>query len=52
MLERVDYAVVIKGFSKNPVVLQRSDHHNVYHTAHVGPEGWREGLDYFLAQPE
>ena len=52
MLERVDYAVVIKGFSKTPVVLQRSDHHNVYHTAHVGPEGWREGLDYFLAQPE
>ena len=52
MLERVDYAVVIKGFSKTPVVLQRSDTQNVYHTAHVGPQGWREGLDYFLAQPE
>lgn len=52
MLERADYAVVIKGFSKTPVILQRSDQHNVYHTAHVGPEGWREGLDYFLAQPD
>lgn len=49
MLERVDYAVVIKGFSKTPVELQRSDTQNVYHTAHVGPQGWREGLDYFLA---
>lgn len=49
MLERVDYAVVIKGFSKTPVELQRSDTENVYHTANVGPEGWREGLDYFLA---
>lgn len=52
MLERVDYAVVIKGFSKTPVILQRSDTQNVYHTAHVGPQGWREGLDYFLAQPD
>ena len=52
MLERVDYAVVIKGFSKTPVILQRNDTQNVYHTAHVGPQGWREGLDYFLAQPE
>lgn len=50
MLERVDYAVVIKGFSKTPVVLQRPDEENVYHTARPGPEGWREGLDYFLAQ--
>lgn len=52
MLERVDYAVVIKGFSKTPVELQRTDTENVYHTAHVGPQGWREGLDYFLAPNE
>ena len=52
MLEWVDYAVVIKGFSKTPVILTRDDEENVYHTAHVGPEGWREGLDYFLAQPD
>ncbi|WP_336778783.1 mannosyl-3-phosphoglycerate phosphatase-related protein [Pantoea sp. USHLN256] len=49
MLERVDYAVVIKGFSKTPVELQRTDSEHVYYTAHVGPQGWREGLDYFLA---
>ncbi len=52
MLDQVDYAVVIKGFSKTPVRLQREDHQHVYHTAHVGPLGWREGLDYFLAQPD
>lgn len=52
MLEQVDYAVVIKGFSKTPVILTRRDQQNVYHTAHAGPLGWREGLDYFLAQPE
>lgn len=52
MLEQVDYAVVIKGFSKTPVILQRNDQQNIYHTAHVGPRGWREGLDYFLAQPD
>lgn len=52
MLEQVDYAVVIKGFSKTPVILTRDDDNNVYHTAHFGPEGWREGLDYFLAQPD
>lgn len=50
MLEQVDYAVVIKGFSKTPVVLQRTDTAHVYYTTHTGPEGWREGLDYFLAQ--
>jgi mannosyl-3-phosphoglycerate phosphatase len=43
---------VIKGFSKTPVILTRRDQQNVYHTAHAGPLGWREGLDYFLAQPE
>ena len=52
MLEQVDYAVVIKGFSTTPVILQRTDQQNIYHTAHVGPQGWREGLDYFLAQPD
>lgn len=51
MLDRVDYAVVIKGYSKTPVSLSRTDQQRVYHTAHHGPEGWREGLDYFLTQP-
>lgn len=51
MLDSVDFAVVIKGYSKSPVTLTRKDQNNVYHTSHYGPQGWREGLDYFLAQP-
>ncbi|WP_312242598.1 mannosyl-3-phosphoglycerate phosphatase-related protein [Pantoea sp.] len=50
MLDSVDYAVVIKGYSKFPVTLTRQDQQNIYHTAHYGPQGWSEGLDYFLAQ--
>ncbi|ELP23370.1 Putative mannosyl-3-phosphoglycerate phosphatase [Pantoea agglomerans 299R] len=52
MLDAVDYAVVIKGYSKTPVTLSRTDPAQVYHTAHHGPEGWREGLDYFLTQSQ
>lgn len=48
MLDAVDFAVVIKGYSKTPVTLARADTQQVYHTAHYGPEGWKEGLDYFL----
>lgn len=48
MLDAVDYAVVIKGYSKTPVRLTRQDLKHIYHTAHYGPEGWCEGLDYFL----
>ena len=48
MLDTVDYAVVIKGYSKTPVSLQRQDLSHIYHTTHYGPEGWCEGLDYFL----
>ncbi|MFB4356634.1 mannosyl-3-phosphoglycerate phosphatase-related protein [Pantoea sp. BS_4] len=50
MLDAVDYAIVIKGFSKTPVTLTRNDG-QVYHTTHHGPEGWCEGLDHFLTQP-
>jgi len=52
MLDAVDYAVVIKGYSKTPVTLTRQDKQRIYHTAHYGPEGWKEGLDYFLTQPD
>jgi len=52
MLDAVDYAVVIKGYSKTPVTLTRQDRQRIYHTAHYGPEGWKEGLDYFLTQPD
>ncbi|MBA2814640.1 HAD-IIB family hydrolase [Candidatus Pantoea persica] len=48
MLDAVDFAVVIKGYSKTPVTLARADTQQVYHTAYYGPEGWKEGLDYFL----
>ncbi|MBW1212708.1 mannosyl-3-phosphoglycerate phosphatase-related protein [Pantoea allii] len=51
MLDAVDYAVVIKGYSKTPVTLQRADNDRVFHTTHHGPEGWLEGLDHFLTQP-
>ncbi|CAO97050.1 mannosyl-3-phosphoglycerate phosphatase-related protein [Erwinia tasmaniensis] len=50
MLDAVDYAVVIKGYSKNPVILQRQDKHHIYHTTHYGPEGWRDGLDHFITR--
>lgn len=50
MLDSVDYAVVIKGYSKNPVLLQRQDKHHIYHTANFGPVGWSEGLAHFITQ--
>ncbi|MFS2220904.1 mannosyl-3-phosphoglycerate phosphatase-related protein [Pantoea sp. B65] len=50
MLDRVDYAVVIKGHSKTAVTLTRQDRQNIYHTSAYGPEGWHEGLQYFIAQ--
>ena len=50
MLDAVDYAVVIKGYSKNPVVLQRQDKTRIYHSQHFGPEGWCEGLEHFITQ--
>lgn len=49
MLEKVDYAVVIKGYSKTPVTLQRQDQQNVYHTSAYGPAGWSEGLQHFIS---
>lgn len=48
MLECVDYAVVVKGYSKNEFSLHRSDSHNVYRTTALGPQGWCEGLDHFI----
>jgi len=50
MLDSVDYAVVIKGYSKDPVELTRRDERHVYQTMEYGPAGWSEGLDYFIAQ--
>lgn len=49
MLEHVDRAVVVRGYSRNVPALQRSDSQNVYYTAAFGPEGWIEGLDHFIS---
>lgn len=50
MLEKVDYAVIIKGYSKVPLTLERQDKEHVFHSAHFGPEGWSDGLAHFLHQ--
>lgn len=47
LLEAVDYAVIIRGYSKTPVNLSPSQRY-VYRAKAYGPEGWREGLDYFI----
>lgn len=46
MLDKVDYAVVIKGYSKNPVALTRREH--VFYSTGFGPEGWSEGLAHYI----
>lgn len=50
MLDGVDYAVIIKGYSKEPVTLSRKDNQNIYATTLYGPEGWSEGLAHFVSQ--
>lgn len=50
MLDAVNYAVVIKGHSKTPVQLNRTDSDHIYHTDAHGPVGWAEGLDVFLGR--
>ncbi len=49
MLEHVDFAVIIKGYSQSPVILQRQDREHAYRTTQYGPDGWCEGLDYFIS---
>lgn len=48
MLDSVDYAVVIRGYSKNPVLLERADKQHIYRSTARGPEGWVEGLNHFI----
>ncbi len=47
MLEAVDYAVIIRGYSNIPVELSPLQHY-VYRTQSYGPEGWSEGLSHFI----
>ncbi|MBT9432968.1 mannosyl-3-phosphoglycerate phosphatase-related protein [Candidatus Sodalis endolongispinus] len=49
MLEEVDFAVIIRGYSKTPVALSTT-HPAIYRTHAFGPEGWREGLDHFITE--
>lgn len=48
LLDNVDYAVVVKGYSREPVILRNDNPERVYHSLHYGPEGWKEGLDHFI----
>ncbi|GAB2954605.1 mannosyl-3-phosphoglycerate phosphatase-related protein [Hafnia psychrotolerans] len=48
MLEAVDFAVVILGHHDQDMPLNKEDR-NVYRTTRHGPEGWRQGLDHFIA---
>lgn len=53
MLDKVEYAVIIKGYSKTPVTLQREGRdaeQTVFRTTHFGPAGWSEGLSHFITQ--
>lgn len=50
MLDEVDFAVIIKGYSKTPVTLQRADTQHFFRSARFGPEGWSEGLTHFILQ--
>ncbi|HEY0209393.1 mannosyl-3-phosphoglycerate phosphatase-related protein [Acerihabitans sp.] len=47
LLEAVDYAVIIRGYSKTPVSVSPQQRY-VYRTSAYGPEGWCEGLDHFI----
>jgi len=47
MLQAVDYAVIIRGYSKTPVDIG-PEKSAVYRTITFGPEGWSEGLDHFF----
>ena len=51
LLDSTDYAVVIKGLNRLGIQLKKDTPERVYHTASGGPEGWREGLDYWLSSP-
>ncbi len=47
MLNAVDYAVIIRGYSKTPVDVSAQQHY-VYRTSAFGPEGWSEGMEHFI----
>ena len=50
MLERVDYAVMIKSPAHDFPVFESKIKQTVYRTQHEGPKGWVEGVRYVLNQ--
>lgn len=49
LLDTTDYAVVVKGLNRDGVRLRDDTPERAYHTRQSGPDGWREGLDYWLS---
>lgn len=50
LLEAMDYAVIVKGLSREGVILTAGDSSRVYRTAEEGPRGWDEGLSHLFAR--
>lgn len=48
MLDVADYAVIVQGFSKQPVIVKNDDPQRVYRTRARGPEGWSEGVEHVM----
>ncbi|MFT4021073.1 MAG: HAD-IIB family hydrolase [Acinetobacter sp.] len=48
LLEITNFAVVIRTASAKEMPLQRTDIKNIYHSRHIGPTGWCEGIEYFF----
>lgn len=48
LLDATDYAVVVKGLSREGITLKNDDPQRVYRTRQAGPHGFSEGLDHFL----
>ncbi|MEX8839414.1 mannosyl-3-phosphoglycerate phosphatase-related protein, partial [Salmonella enterica] len=46
----MDYAVVVKGLNREGVHLRNDDPQRVYRSQTEGPDGWREGMDYFFSR--
>lgn len=46
MLERADYAVIIRSLNHEPPCVNKQD--NVIVTRAIGPAGWREGVEHFI----
>ncbi|ECL8801856.1 HAD-IIB family hydrolase, partial [Salmonella enterica subsp. enterica] len=50
LLDVMDYAVVVKGLNREGVHLRNDDPQRVYRSQTEGPDGWREGMDYFFSR--